>query len=101
MADGWSISSCIGTCIGAFFTLASLCLSFLPHSLTTPLARGMQRMKDIHDTLLRIEGLLTELLAVAKERPPAPEDQREWEITVTGRAHPKPRHEVASASSQR
>lgn len=77
MADGWSISSSIGTWIGAIFTLLAFCFVFKPHSLLRHLVDIIQRMTDIHFTLLRIENLLTELVAKLKERPPASEDQRE------------------------
>jgi hypothetical protein len=39
-------------------------------------------MREIHDALVHIENLLRELLAVARERPPAPEIT----VTVTVRA---------------
>jgi hypothetical protein len=100
MADGWSMASCLGTCIGAFFTLCSWFTSFLPTSLKAPLTEITALMRDILRTLRRIENLLRQLLEEIQERPPAREDPRVWEITMTGRAQPRLRHEVASASGQ-
>ena len=108
MADGWSIArSCIGTCTGAFSTLCSWFTSFLPPFLRAPLTEFtalmrdiLRTLRDIHGALRQVNDLLRLLLEEVRRRPPARENPREWEITMTGQVQPRLRREVASASGQ-
>lgn len=122
MTDGWSISSTIGTCLGALFTLLAYCLSFKPHSLLRHVVEVRQslieigaqvlrrlgeikdRLRDIHDSLGRqvrdINQALTDIHATLVQI----EDllrtlaEIEWEITgfVTGRAQPRSRRQATT-----